>query len=65
MRDVEKKDKMQLDQQTQQEGHLRVHPRDGAKLTGRQLVLRRGLLLLGVVSVLLAGILVRVYVRIQ
>ncbi|KAM5214650.1 multidrug and toxin extrusion protein 1-like isoform 3-T3 [Hipposideros larvatus] len=62
-RDVENKDKTQLDQQIHQEG-LQVHPRDMTKLTGRQLVLRRGLLLLGVISFLLVGILVRVYVRI-
>ncbi|XP_032945936.1 multidrug and toxin extrusion protein 1 isoform X3 [Rhinolophus ferrumequinum] len=63
-RNVEKKDKAQMDQQMYQEG-LRVHPRDMTKLTGRQLVLRRGFLLLGVISILLLGILVRVYVRIQ
>ncbi|XP_039703420.1 multidrug and toxin extrusion protein 1 isoform X1 [Pteropus medius] len=65
MRDVEKKDETQLDQQIHQEEHLQVHPRDMTKLTGRQLILRRGLLLLGVISVLLVGILVRVWVRIQ
>ncbi|XP_016000637.2 multidrug and toxin extrusion protein 1 isoform X2 [Rousettus aegyptiacus] len=65
MRDVEKKDETQLDQQMHQEEHLQVHPRDMTKLTGRQLILRRGLLLLGVISVLLVGILVRVWVRIQ
>lgn len=63
-RNVAKKDKAQLDQQMHQEG-LRVHPKDMTKLTGRQLVLRRGFLLLGVISILLVGILVRVYVRIQ
>lgn len=63
MRDVEKKEETQLDQQLHQEEHLPVHPRDLTKLTGRQLVLRRGLLLLGVTAVLLVGILVRVYVR--
>ncbi|ELK15734.1 Multidrug and toxin extrusion protein 1 [Pteropus alecto] len=57
MRDVEKKDETQLDQQIHQEEHLQVHPRDMTKLTGRQLILRRGLLLLGVISVLLVGIL--------
>ncbi|XP_070338390.1 multidrug and toxin extrusion protein 1-like isoform X2 [Equus asinus] len=65
MGDIEKKDETQLDQQMHQEECLQVHPRDTTKLSGRQLVLRRGLLLLGVVSVLLLGILVRVYVRIQ
>ncbi|XP_014644971.1 PREDICTED: multidrug and toxin extrusion protein 1 [Ceratotherium simum simum] len=64
-RDVEKTDETQLDQQMHQEECPRVHPRDTTKLSGRQLLLRRGLLLLGVVSVLLVGILVRVYVRIQ
>nr|KAF6398839.1 solute carrier family 47 member 1 [Molossus molossus] len=64
MRDIEKKDETQLDQQLHQEERLPVHPRDLTALTGRQLVLRRGLLLLGVTAVLLVGILVRVYVRI-
>lgn len=65
MGDIEKKDETQLDQQMHQEECLQVLPRDTMKLSRRQLVLRRGLLLLGVVSVLLLGILVRVYVRIQ
>ncbi|KAM8814163.1 multidrug and toxin extrusion protein 1 isoform 1-T1 [Rhynchonycteris naso] len=64
MRSVEKKDDTQQDQQTRQEDRVRVQPRDVTKLTGRQLVLRRGLLLLGVVSVLLVGILVRVCVTV-
>ncbi|XP_066120481.1 multidrug and toxin extrusion protein 1 isoform X2 [Saccopteryx bilineata] len=66
MRSVDKKDEsQQQDQQMRQEDHvIRVQPRDVTKLTGRQLVLRRGLLLLGVVSILLAGILVRVCVAV-
>ncbi|XP_049494027.1 multidrug and toxin extrusion protein 1-like [Panthera uncia] len=36
-----------------------------ARLTGRQLVLWRGLLLLGVISILLLGILLRVYIRVE
>lgn len=62
-RDAEKKDEAQLDQQLQQEAHpetpRRPRPR---RLSGRQLVLRRGLLLLGLLAVLLAGVAVRVCV---
>ncbi|XP_016051999.1 PREDICTED: multidrug and toxin extrusion protein 1-like [Miniopterus natalensis] len=65
MKDVEKKDETQLDQQLHQEEHLRVHPKDLTKLTGKQLALRRGLLLLGAIAVLLVGLLVRVCVRTQ
>uniref|UniRef100_A0A667HAQ1 Solute carrier family 47 member 1 n=1 Tax=Lynx canadensis TaxID=61383 RepID=A0A667HAQ1_LYNCA len=36
-----------------------------ARMTGRQLVLWRGLLLLGVISILLLGILLRVYIRVE
>ncbi|XP_045055166.1 multidrug and toxin extrusion protein 1 isoform X3 [Desmodus rotundus] len=63
MTDVEKEDKTQLDQQMHPEERLWVHPKDVTKLTGRQLVLWRGLVLLGAISVLLVGILVRVCVR--
>ncbi|XP_054427135.1 multidrug and toxin extrusion protein 1 isoform X2 [Pteronotus mesoamericanus] len=65
MTDVEKEDETQLDQQMHQEECLQAHPKDVAKLTGRQLVLWRGLVLLGAVLVLLAGILVRVCVGTQ
>lgn len=65
MTDLEKKDETQLDQQTNQQQVLPVHPKDSHKLSGKQLALRRGLLILGVVVVLVGGILVRVYVRIE
>ncbi|XP_007939675.1 multidrug and toxin extrusion protein 1 [Orycteropus afer afer] len=65
MRDVEKKDETQLDQKMHSEEPLSVQPKDRTKLSLRQLILRRGLLLLAVVLVLLVGILVRLYVRIQ
>ncbi|XP_041627779.1 multidrug and toxin extrusion protein 1-like isoform X3 [Vulpes lagopus] len=45
--------------------HLCVQPTGTATLTGSQLMLRRGLLLVGVFSVLLMGILVRVYIKIK
>ncbi|XP_012506905.1 PREDICTED: multidrug and toxin extrusion protein 1 isoform X2 [Propithecus coquereli] len=65
MEDVGKKGQTQLDQQTHQEEPLPVPPKDSTKLSWKQLVLRRGLLLLGVILVLLVGIFVRLYVRIQ
>ncbi|XP_054544982.1 multidrug and toxin extrusion protein 1-like isoform X4 [Talpa occidentalis] len=66
MTDVEKKDETQWDQQMHQEEHLvNIQPRDSAKLSRRQLLLQRGLLFLGFILLLLVGILVRVYVRIQ
>ncbi|XP_006973641.1 multidrug and toxin extrusion protein 1 isoform X2 [Peromyscus maniculatus bairdii] len=65
MTDLEKKDETQLDQQTNQQQVLPVHPKDSRKLSGKQLALRRGLLILGVVVVLVGGILVRLYVRIE
>ncbi|XP_071459397.1 multidrug and toxin extrusion protein 1-like isoform X3 [Marmota flaviventris] len=65
MRDVGKKDETQLDQQMPQEQPSPVHPKNNDKLSVQQLVLRRGLLLVGVILILLLGILVRVYVRIQ
>nr|XP_040125552.1 multidrug and toxin extrusion protein 1 isoform X3 [Ictidomys tridecemlineatus] len=65
MRDVGKKDETQLDQQMPQEQPSPVHPKNNDKLSVPQLVLRRGLLLVGVILILLLGILVRVYVRIQ
>lgn len=64
MRDTEKKE-TPSEQQIHQEQPLPAHTRDNGKLSGRQLVLRRGLLFLGVLLVLLIGILVRIYVRIQ
>nr|XP_003807323.2 multidrug and toxin extrusion protein 1 isoform X1 [Pan paniscus] len=63
--DVGKTGEPQSDQQMRQEEPLPEHPQDGAKLSRKQLVLRRGLLLLGVFLILLVGILVRFYVRIQ
>ncbi|KAM5307218.1 multidrug and toxin extrusion protein 1 [Glossophaga mutica] len=63
MTDVGKEDETQFDQQIHREEHLRVHPKDMTKLTGRQLVLWRGLVVLGAILVLLVGILVRVCVR--
>ncbi|KAM4822998.1 multidrug and toxin extrusion protein 1-like [Urocitellus parryii] len=65
MRDAGKKDETQLDQQMPQEQPSPVHPKNNDKLSVPQLVLRRGLLLVGVILILLLGILVRVYVRIQ
>ncbi|GAB1296195.1 Multidrug and toxin extrusion protein 1 [Apodemus speciosus] len=65
MMDLEKKDETQLDQLTSQQQVLPVHPKDSDKLSGKELALRRGLLLLGVVLVLVGGILVRVYIRIE
>ena len=47
-----------------QEEYLEVHPRATWRLSGRQLVLLRGLLLLAVLVILLVGILVKVYVRV-
>uniref|UniRef100_A0A8C2LGA4 Multidrug and toxin extrusion protein n=1 Tax=Cricetulus griseus TaxID=10029 RepID=A0A8C2LGA4_CRIGR len=65
MMNLEKKDETQLDQQTNQQHVLPVHPKDSNELSRKQLTLRRGLLLLGVVIVLVGGILVRIYVRIE
>ncbi|XP_004868845.1 multidrug and toxin extrusion protein 1 isoform X2 [Heterocephalus glaber] len=65
MRDIEKKEETHSEQQIHQEQPLPAHTKDNGKLSGKQLVLRRGLLLLGVLLVLLIGILVRIYVRIQ
>ncbi|KAM4844365.1 multidrug and toxin extrusion protein 1-like [Thomomys bottae] len=65
MRDTEKKDETQLKPQMHQQQPLPEHPADGNTLSGKQLVFRRGLVFLGVVLVLVGGILVRVYVRIQ
>ncbi|KAI5269597.1 multidrug and toxin extrusion protein 1 [Manis pentadactyla] len=64
MRDVETKDETQLDQ-WMHPGHLQGCPGDVTELTWRQLILRRGLLLLGAAFLLLVGILVRVCVRTQ
>ncbi|XP_040604739.1 multidrug and toxin extrusion protein 1 isoform X1 [Mesocricetus auratus] len=65
MTDLEKKDETQLDQQTNQQQVLPVHPKDSNVPSRKQLILWRGLLLLGVVVVLVGGILVRLYVRIE
>ncbi|XP_031513271.1 multidrug and toxin extrusion protein 1 isoform X5 [Papio anubis] len=65
MNDVGKTGEAQMDQQMRQEEPLPEHPQDSAKLSRTQLVLRRGLLLLGAFLILLVGILVRFYVRIQ
>ncbi|XP_038183441.1 multidrug and toxin extrusion protein 1 isoform X2 [Arvicola amphibius] len=65
MTDLEKKDETQLDQQTNQQQVLPVQPKASNELSGKQLVLRRGLLLLGVIAVLVGGILVRAYVRVE
>ncbi|XP_025217696.1 multidrug and toxin extrusion protein 1 isoform X2 [Theropithecus gelada] len=65
MNDVGKTGETQMDQQMRQEEPLPEHPQDSAKLSRTQLVLRRGLLLLGAFLILLVGILVRFYVRIQ
>ncbi|XP_054564781.1 multidrug and toxin extrusion protein 1 [Eptesicus fuscus] len=65
-RDAGKKDEAQLDQQLHQGASLGAprgpRPRRLAGLSGRQLALRRGLLLLGLLAVLLAGVVVRVCV---
>ncbi|KAK2111012.1 hypothetical protein P7K49_010758 [Saguinus oedipus] len=65
MNETEKTGESQSDQQMHQAQPLPVHPQDSTKLSRKQLVLRRGLLLLGVFLILLVGILVRLYVRIQ
>ncbi|XP_048222589.1 multidrug and toxin extrusion protein 1 [Perognathus longimembris pacificus] len=65
MNDIEKKDETQLNPQMHQQQPLPEHPVDSNTLSGKQLVFRRGLVLLGVVLVLVVGILVRIYVRIQ
>uniref|UniRef100_A0A8I3W5L5 Solute carrier family 47 member 1 n=1 Tax=Callithrix jacchus TaxID=9483 RepID=A0A8I3W5L5_CALJA len=65
MNDTEKTGESQSDQQMHQAQPLPVHPQDSTKLSRKQLVLWRGLLLLGVFLILLVGILVRLYVRIQ
>lgn len=64
IRDVGQKEETQSDQQMRQEECLEVHPRAAWRLSGRQLVLLRGLLLLAVLVILLVGILVKVYVRV-
>ncbi|XP_073902784.1 multidrug and toxin extrusion protein 1-like isoform X2 [Castor canadensis] len=64
MRDIGTKDETHLDQQVHQQQPLPIHPKESNILSRKQLVLRRGLLLLGLVLVLVAGILVRIYVRI-
>ncbi|XP_012327524.2 multidrug and toxin extrusion protein 1 isoform X1 [Aotus nancymaae] len=65
MNDAEKTGESQSEQQMHQAQRLPVHPQDSTKLSRKQLVLRRGLLLLGVFLILLVGILVRLYVRVQ
>ena len=73
MQDVRRKVRAPVGQQVCQpthqpmhgEEHLCVQPTGTATLTGSQLLLRRGLLLVGVFSVLLMGILVRVYIKIK
>lgn len=66
MGDAEKKDEALLDKQLHQEARLgapgRPRPRPRVGLTRRQLALRRGLLLLGLLALLLAGVLVRLCV---
>lgn len=64
MRDVRRKHETWLDQHRHQED-VQAQPRDTTDLTGKHLVLWRGLLLLGVILILIVGILVRVYVRIE
>ncbi|EHH24602.1 hypothetical protein EGK_08284, partial [Macaca mulatta] len=56
MNDVGKTGEAQLDQQMRQEEPLPEHPQDSAKLSRTQLVLRRGLLLLGAFLILLGGV---------
>ncbi|XP_025217695.1 multidrug and toxin extrusion protein 1 isoform X1 [Theropithecus gelada] len=56
MNDVGKTGETQMDQQMRQEEPLPEHPQDSAKLSRTQLVLRRGLLLLGAFLILLAGV---------
>ncbi|XP_062072194.1 multidrug and toxin extrusion protein 1 isoform X2 [Lepus europaeus] len=65
LRDADRKEGAELNEQVHPGLPLPVRPEDSTHLSGKQLVLRRGLLLLGVVLVLLVGILVKVYVRIQ
>ncbi|NP_001103289.1 multidrug and toxin extrusion protein 1 [Oryctolagus cuniculus] len=65
LRDADRKEGAELNEQVHPELPLPVRPEDSAHLSGKQLALRRGLLLLGVILVLLAGILVKVYVRTQ
>uniref|UniRef100_A0A2K5EUW0 Multidrug and toxin extrusion protein n=1 Tax=Aotus nancymaae TaxID=37293 RepID=A0A2K5EUW0_AOTNA len=56
MNDAEKTGESQSEQQMHQAQRLPVHPQDSTKLSRKQLVLRRGLLLLGVFLILLAGV---------
>ncbi|XP_062966974.1 multidrug and toxin extrusion protein 1 isoform X2 [Cynocephalus volans] len=65
MRDAGEKDKAQVDQQMCQDEASQVHLEGSAQLSGKQLLLRRGLLFLGVAFILLVGILVRLYVPVQ
>uniref|UniRef100_H0XCY6 Multidrug and toxin extrusion protein n=2 Tax=Otolemur garnettii TaxID=30611 RepID=H0XCY6_OTOGA len=65
MEDIGKKGQTQWNQQMHQEEPLPVHPKDGTRLSGKQLVMRRGLFLLGVILILLLGIFVKLYVRIE
>ncbi|XP_004446552.2 multidrug and toxin extrusion protein 1 isoform X1 [Dasypus novemcinctus] len=64
-RDVEKKDESHLELPAHRGEPLPGPAEDRPALSVRQLVLRRGLLLLAVSLVLLVGILVRLYVKIQ
>uniref|UniRef100_A0A8C3WV82 Multidrug and toxin extrusion protein n=1 Tax=Catagonus wagneri TaxID=51154 RepID=A0A8C3WV82_9CETA len=65
MRDVARKEEPLSGQQPHQEEHLEPQPRAEPRLSGRQLLLRRGLLLLAAVSLLLVGIFVRTCVSLQ
>ncbi|XP_032177949.1 multidrug and toxin extrusion protein 1-like isoform X2 [Mustela erminea] len=64
VRDVRRKHETWLDQHRHQED-VQAQPRDTTDLTGKHLVLWRGLLLLGAILILIVGILVRVYVRVE
>ncbi|VCW73593.1 unnamed protein product, partial [Gulo gulo] len=65
VKDVRRKHETQLDQQRHQEDEVQAQPRDTTDWIGKHLVLWRGFLLLGVILVLIVGILVRVYVRVE
>lgn len=66
MRRVGRNEEIWLDQRAHQEDpEAQAQARHRTTFTVKQLVLRRGFLLLGVISVLILGILVKAYVRVE
>ncbi|XP_040486052.1 multidrug and toxin extrusion protein 1 [Ursus maritimus] len=66
MRRVGRNEEIWLDQRVHQEDpEAQAQARHRTTFTVKQLVLRRGFLLLGVISVLILGILVKAYVRVE